>query len=355
MSLIHADNFNIYGNTTADMTAAGRYSSVGAAAIVADPDGVSTGRVIRFNDNGGMRRALKTPDPVLGVGFRIWLSSLPSDDSMRPGFTWSDATNTSMFRILINTTGSISAYVFDTTSGAFGDWFLIATTPGPVMTAGAWWQIESKFDGDALTFELRVEGVPKIDLDSTDFAGHLHNGPNVYQASVTSAANFIGASIDTHLKDYFWWDSLGTQNVDFLGACLVAQLNTSADVDLGYWVPSTGTTGWDILDNDPADTPYLSGATPVGDAMEFEQTDLPPDISSVKGIITVVRAKKEDGGDGQMQVSLVSQGDDSDGEDRPITASYTDWEDVHELDPHTSAPWVPAAVDLSDIKISRTI
>ena len=356
MSGIHADNFDIYGGNVALMTN-GRYSSVGAAAIVNDPDGVSVPQVIVFNGNGGMRRALKVPTNKVGIGMRIWLSSLPSDDAMRPTpCIWSDASNTNMFYFKVNTTGSISAYVWDTTSGAFGNPYLIGTTPGPVITANAWWQIEAYFDGAALEFELRVEGVPKLTLDSTDFAGHLHNGPNVYQCSFGSAANFIGASINTYCKDYFWWDGLGSENNTFRGSCLVFASRPDGDVDIGGWVPSTGTDAWPILDTTtPGSTPYVAAGIPPVDPLIMSQTDLPPDITSIKFLVTVVRAAKVDGGDGNLQVSLLSGGDIADGEDRPITAAQTYWEDVCELDPHTSAPWVPAAFDASDIQLNRTV
>lgn len=358
MSLIHADNFNIYGSVS-EMTATGRYSETGGGAIVADPDGVSTKSVYRligsFSGTTNLRRALKTPTSKVGMGLRVWLATLPSDTSQRPTlFFWNDANNTPMARVLVQTTGALLAQVFDTTSGAFGDWYDLGTTAGPVITSGAWWQIEAAFDASAVTLEVRVEGAVKMSYTSGDFGGHLHNGPTIYQCGLYSQANGGGFAVTTYFKDYFWWDGLGSQNTSFLGACLVAELDPDGDVTVGYWVPSTGTAAWSILDNAPADTPYLTGDNTLGAAMEVTQTNLPPDITSIKGIVSIVRAKKIDGGDGQLQVSMGSGGSYSAGEDRPITAAWTDWEDIHELDPATAAVWLPAAVDLSTMKISRT-
>lgn len=356
MSGIHADNFDIYGGNVALMTN-GRYASVSAAAIVADPDGVSVPQVIKFDGDGGMRRILKVPTPKVGVGMRLWLEHLPANNDQCPTpVIWSDASNTNMFFYRINTTGSISAYVWDTTSGAFGDPYLIGTTPGPVVTANAWWQIEAYFDGAALEFELRVEGITKLTLDSTDFAGHLHNGPNVYQVSYVSAADGIGAGPSTYLKDYFWWDGLGSQNNDFLGSCLVYPSRPDGDVAIGGWVPSTGTEAWPILDTTtPGSTPYISAGIPPSDPVIMTQTNLPPDITSIKFLMTVVRAAKVDGGDGNLQVSILSGGDVAAGENRPITAAQTYWEDVFELDPDTGAPWLPGAFDASQIQLDRTV
>lgn len=357
MSLIHADNMSIYNAVVANMTASGRYAAISAAALVNDPDGVSAGKVLVFNGNGGYRRPMAAPTNKVGIAQRVWLSALPSDNTMRPTIMlWADATNQNMARLMVNTTGSLTFSIFDTTSGAFGTWFDIVTTAGPAITAGVWWHVESKFDSTS-GFECRVEGVPKIISNLADWGGHLHNGPNVYQCRLDSAANVIGASINTNIKDVAWWDGLGTENTDFLGGVLVAELDPDSDVSLGYWTPSTGLTGYNILSQVAlvATTPNMTGINPPGAAMQFTLSDLPADVSSVKGIITLVRAAKQDGGDGNLQVSMVSDGSTTDGVNRPITAAQSYWEDIFELDPATAAPWLPTAVDLAQIKISRTV
>ncbi len=356
MSLIHADNFNIYGTNTAFMTN-GRYSDA-IGSLVSDPDGVSPGRVFRCNDGGNyIRRPLVTPTSKVGIGMRVWLSSLPTDNAMRPfPMRWADASNTQMVYIQINTTGSISAYVWDTTSGAFGDPYLLKTTPGPVVTANGWWHLEGLFDASALTFELRVEGIPVITATSSDFAGHLHNGPNIYQYASQGANNGSGFSIQMNVKDLFVYDGLGSINNTFLGACLVADLAPDADVTVGGWVPSTGTTAYNILaQNPPAATPNVAAGYPVPLPMSVTLNNLPANVTSVKGMVTLVRAAKVDGGDGNLQVSTVSSGSEGAGADRPITTAQTYWEDISELDPHTSAPWSPVAVNAMGLKVDRTL
>jgi hypothetical protein len=70
--------------------------------------------------------------------------------------------------------------------------------------------------------------------------------------------------------------------------------------------------------------------------------------------MTIVRAAKTDGGDGSLQVSVVSSGTAGDGTNRPITVAQTYWTDVHDLDPHTSAAWTPTTVNAAQLKINRT-
>lgn len=83
-------------------------------------------------------------------------------------------------------------------------------------------------------------------------------------------------------------------------------------------------------------------------------TNLPPDVTSVRGIQTRVRAAKTDGGDGSMQVSLISGGVPANGADRPITTSQTYWMDICEIDPNTGNPFTPLAVDGVQLQIDRT-
>jgi hypothetical protein len=356
MSLIHADNFNIYG-TDVNLMLNGRYSEITGCTIQTDPDGVSVPKVLRmrgsFAGTTQLRRPLAVPTGKVGIGFRLWLASLPSDNDMRPEIAyWRNATNQAMVSVYVNTTGSMSVYVRDATSGLIT---LIGTTTGPVVTANAWWHVECMFDAATLDFEIRVEGVTKLTLDAADF-GANNPGNTVYQCGLAGTQNSIGATIFAYFKDYVWWDGLGSQNNDFLGSCLVSQIDPISDVDIGGWVPSTGTEAWSILDTTtPGDTPYIAAAIPPVDPVIMEQSNLPPDITSVKGIMTVVRAAKVDGGDGNLQVSLISNAVEGNGVDRPITAAMTYWEDTFELDPDTAAPWTPTAVDAAQIQLERTV
>lgn len=357
MSLIHADNFNIYGSTTTPMLD-GRYSEVSpgfGGGIHADPDGVSIPKV--FFGNGGdsahFRRPLVTPTNKIGIANRFWAASLPSDSAengMMP--SWRDSANNELAKIWLETTGAISARFTDN----LGANHTLYTTPGPVIGANAWWHMESAFDVLNKTFELRIEGVPVITLSSSDFAGITFSMSNIYQCGHYSKSTNTGAGINSYVKDLVWWDGLGSENNNFLGACLVTDLAPDSDVSIGGWVPSTGSAAYSILNQaTPGTTPYVAAGFPVPSPMTMTLTDLPANVTSVKGLITLLRAAKVDGGDGQVQVSMLSSASKGAGADRPITAAQTYWEDISELDPHTSAPWAPVAVNNAEIEVDRTV
>lgn len=357
MSLVHAENFNIYG-TDYNFMLNGRYTEVSpgfGGGIVSDPDGVSTPKVFRGNggDQAHFRRSLLTPTNKVGIGNRLWCSNLPSDPTMNALMpSWRDASNNVMMYAWVETSGAISARCRDNV----GVIRTIYTTPGPVIGANAWWHLEAAFDASAKTFELRVEGVPVITLIAADFAAVTFSSTNVTQCGHYSEQTVTGGGITSFVKDLFWWDGLGSRNNSFLGSCIVTDLTPVSDITLGGWTPSTGGAAWSILNQQvPGTTPYVAAAYPVPVAMQMNMSDLPTNVTSVKGLITCIRAAKIDGGDGQLQVSTLSGAATGAGANRPITAAQTYWEDVSELDPNTSAQWTPVGVNNMGLKVDRTL
>lgn len=94
---------------------------------------------------------------------------------------------------------------------------------------------------------------------------------------------------------------------------------------------------------------------------EVQLEELPEDVTSIRGVIPLVRAAKIDGGDGNIQVSFgISNASYDDGPDTPITTAYTYWGNptvpfVSELNPLTAAPWTPGDFNTgARMKVSRT-
>jgi hypothetical protein len=112
-----------------------------------------------------------------------------------------------------------------------------------------------------------------------------------------------------------------------------------------------------ITDGRPNDLTYMSAAdNPLPSPMRFEMEDLPPDITSVRALITVTRHRKIDGGDGNVQTALSPNGTNWDnGADRPITTAFQYDFDVSEVSPVTSSPWTPVEVDSLKLRINRTL
>lgn len=353
MSIKFCDNFSIYGGNLALMTN-GLYAQVAGSVgntvkLVNDPDGISPGKVLQigafFANEGYIRYIYSAPQAIMGQAVRMWLSFIPADisESCRI-FEFRSAANAIIIYGNHNTIGGINVYD--------GAGTLLGSTDTPVITANAWWHHEVKIDTTAQTCEIRVEGDTVLSLDIPTIAGPLQQvtlhciGPN-------------GTPV-AYYKDFVLWDGSGAQNTDFLGSVLVTTLLPTADVSLNWTPTPAGHTGASILANIPPQdgVQYLDAPNPPPAAYVCSLADLQADVTSVKCLMTLVRAAKTDGGDASLQIGIISSPSAAPatvlGTDRPITIAQTYWYDVFEQDPKTAAPWLPSAVNAAELQMNRT-
>lgn len=351
MTCLHMDNFSLYGGVTANMLN-GVYAAVDQVVLAVDPDGVSTGKVVHINNNnpGGPRFVLPSAQAICGVACRMWAPNLNFAANVFPGIAWYDISATTMVIMNFDTTGRVRL-----TTRAGG---VIATSTNPVITANGWYHIEAKLVsgvGAVDTFEVRVEGVPVLVVAASDLGVD-----SLYQVQIGTPNYGSNAPSFTNVywKDFFIWDGSGTSNNDFVGSVIIYDLPPTADVALN-WTPVGGPNGFSILDNAPPDDAiYLQAPTPPPAAYKASHGVLPPNVTSVKAIMTMVRAAKSDGGDASLQVGVISDPAGVPatvlGANRPITIAQTYWRDVFETDPKTSAAWLPTAVNVTQIQLNRT-
>lgn len=359
MALVHADNYSIYG-TNAALMLNGIYAQNTQCSLATDPDGLSGGKVLQvaagnFVDSGD-RFVLPTLQNTVGMAFRIWFNSLPTGSlaNLNKPATFKDISETLLATIRVDATGRLNAY----TGGS-----LLGSTTNPVITANGWYHIEVKVTQGgpaASSIEVRVEGQTVLNLTGQTFT----NNNQIAMVQHQNNTDGTGAHTGFYIKDSVVWNGSGSANNTFLGSVLVKNLTPTADASLN-WTPSTGTDGYSILDNiPPNDAQYISAPYNAGGPPFYPNpyvgimSDLPTETTSVKGVITFVRAAKSDGGDGSLQTGIISDplGTPATGlgTDRPITVAQTYWRDVFELDPKTGAAWLPAAVNLARIQLNRT-
>ena len=366
MAIEWADNFQNYGTGNRDSAARGRLSN-GIYALVGnnvdlpiDPDPNFSTPVLRiFGIKQYIRKVYSSFGVTKGVGVRLWIDDFPDSLRYRPAIRFSDALGSTKVTVAVNPTGQLAVYATTTNLENINPLPAPAgITPGPVLVTNAWQHVEVKCkagNGDG-EVEVRVEGVPVLVLTGQTIL--MDNNEVAMVDIVNNQYSWAGTNTSvssTYVKDLVTWGTSGTENVDFLGSVGVFTLWPDSDVDLN-WTPSIGSEGWSILDNNPpVDTQYISADDTPPAAYVATMTNLPEDVTSVKALMTVVRARKTDGGDGNLQVSLVSNGDEAAGEDRPLTTAFTYWFDVSEIDPDTGVAWSPTAVDNVELKIDRTI
>lgn len=335
-------------------------ADVGASVYMTeDPDANVDGPCLNIHNiapgNGyteHLRYVLNSTNDTVGIACRYYWGALPLGSGAGrslPQFNhFNNISNTVMMYLQLESTGALTVkYRNDSSVQTY-------TTPAPCIVAGTWHHIEMKVVRSTTvgTIEVRVDGVPVIALTG------LNNGASAIAQVAWGVQNGVGQlqhPSDTYMKDLVIWNGSGSQNNDFLGSVQVYPLIPTAD-DTFAWTPSTGTTGYNLIDEAPTnDTDYIMADDTYPAAAVFELSDLPEDVTSIRGVKTFVRSRKTDGGDAQLQTSMRSNAVDGDGFDRPITTIYTTWTDIFEVDPDTNTTWTRSGINNSKLVINRTL
>ena len=388
MAMEWMDNFSLYGSGATGIANMlnGAYASAAneagssplggsANTIVADPDPNATGFVYRMGDqfnNLGvvsttvftniLRKVLSAPRSIVGVGQRVWFNSLPSSTTEQccTIFQFKDVSNNLLLAVEVTPTGNITVWRGTISEGGSSNVnrsAVLGTTLAPVIVANAWQHVEVRVEFSATvgTVEVRVEGVQVLSLTGVNTSAAGLPCASVAQHNFQYRNTGVRAPV-WHIKDFFAWNTLGTRNNSFRGALIIGTLVPNGDVALN-WTPVGAANGWSLLDNaPPVDTTFITaGNTPIPSPYEASMTNLPPDVTSVLAVMAVTRARKIDGGDGNIQVTAVSGVSTAAGANRPITAAFTYWQDMFEEDPATSAPWTPAGVNGMNLRLNRTV
>lgn len=351
-----ADNFSFYGSGLAgsdnmlDGLPYAAISMIASNQLPLDPDGVSSGRVLVLtgsSNNSNLedtRMAVPTPRKAIGCGIRSYRKILPPTDGKRPVLIgYRTSANVRMYDLIVEPNGAISVYAKNLA--------LLATTVVPIYTTNTWQHIEFFVDSETGEFEVRREGVPI--LTGTEA---VPQNDNIGIISWTNRQNlFSNGAVELYMKCLTVWDTTGTYNNDFMGTVNIIGCPVQADVSNTGWAASTGTSIAAVLDEVATNDSDYATAAAVDADVEMTMTDLPEEVTSVRGIITMVRAKKLDGGDAKLQVSLKSAAAYDAGIEHAITPSDTYWWDVSEQDPNTLGPWTPGTFNDASMRLKRTV
>lgn len=347
-----ADSFSRYGTGGASNTAMrdGLPYNNWISNCIVDPDpiGAAAGERCIAIDNGTtfnnplMENRIALPTPTAAtIGFcaRYWFSEFHENKPVIA--VWATVDLTPLAYVVVEQNGAVSI--------RNGSLTLISSTVSPVISTNSWNHFESSYNGTTGAMEVRKNGVTILTGTSSTTGTIAFCHPMRRQGSG-------GMALPPNVKDMVIWDSSGSRNNTFAGSVVVRRKPPAADVTLGGWIPSTGTTGVPLLAKTAVnDSTYLSADDTPPAAMRYTLENLPAEVTSVRGIISVVRARKIDGGDANLQTTLFSGVSSDPGVDRPITTTFTYWYDISETDPATGNAWTPTSFDAAEIEIDRTL
>ncbi len=213
---------------------------------------------------------------------------------------------------------------------------------------GAWHYIEIKATINDSTGSVVVHIDENLELNLTGI--DTRNG-----ASAVVDSFMIDIQSNTWwVDDFYFLDTTGTANNDFLGDVQVQILTPSGAGTNTDFTPSTG-SNYQNVDDIPydSDTTYNS-ATVNGDTDTYAFSNITATSASVKGIDVNIIARKSLSGARTYAPVVRTNSTDFVGTDVSALDSYALSNQIYETNPDTSSAWLKAEVDAAEFGIQVT-
>lgn len=223
----------------------------------------------------------------------------------------------------------------------------LGTTVDLNLAQDTWYYLELKVVvGITGSFELRIDGTTVLSDSGVD------TRPT---ASVTYLNSFrLGNTVSPEVRydDLYFCDGIGSVNNDFLGKSKVVAVFPDGDGNYSQFTPLSGDNytniGEEEVDND---TTYIESST-VGHKDSYTYEDInDPAIMDVYGIQVNTTCRKTGASDLDIKTLIRTNSTDYTDSSQPIVSSgyqFADSSSVFELNPDTSAFWLPSEIDDSE-------
>lgn len=375
MGLIWADGFDHYGNNSGLWMTEGPYARVGECTLTTAQ--VATGaRSVYMNNYGGAADyGVRKVFPAggldrIGAAARFYVPALPNGSRTMVfyDFVRFDASG-SHICMCLNSNGGLTfrrdyQFFFNGGSGT-----IIANT-NPLISTSAWNHIEAQIKiHDTLGWiRIAVNGVHRyqatgLDTRNADSLSYSLRHGNAWHYP------FDGGARDWYMDDLYIYDFTGDPAVDtdfcpatdgagiatnYIGELQCMYLPPDGDTAEADWAKSTGIDGFPLIDDiTPNDVDYILSAT-GGDLSEFALTNLPPEISYIRGLMLLARQSKTDAGMAMTKLGMKSVAAITDAAERPITVAPAYWWDFINKDPNSGARWTRSSLNAAWMRLIRS-
>lgn len=359
MTIRWYDGFEHYGDDETLMLEAGWAS--GAPVIQSTVKATGT-YAIRMPTLGGIRRItlFDAAQTIGGCALRLHMQNLPDTTGPWNVMQFRNSANRAHISIQVDPVGRI-VVVRGGEDALSADGTEIGTSVR-AMQVGAFNHIECKVKIHATEgyVKVRVNGQDEdngwINLEDIDtegaFSGDEFISILAFGQFDSSEADPWGASNNNRpfLDDIVCWDAEISDNHDgdFIGLHGVYYQPADADGTYEVWQLSTGTDTFALVDEvEPdEDTTYIFSDA-AAQKSSVNVADLPANVSEIKCVAALARARKTDSGTCDISLGVRTTGGTEDyGDDGsfPITDSYYTYQTLFEINPQTAAPWTTGAL-----------
>lgn len=347
--LRRAEGFLACGTDNAALVASGNVLE--ANGTILSGAGRNGGNCYRLSSNARIRTGFEDnlTEVVFGFAYRL-VGSVPSSTADRAFFQLLDRAAAPQLSFRVYADGSIEVRRGSSSTGGTSLGF---TAPG-VLTADTYFFIEVKATASNTVgaVEMRVNGVTVFNITGVDTV----QTSNVEFAQLRIETNAGTGSVPTDVADLYVFDTTGSYNNDFAGDHYILEDVVDADGSENDWTPLSGSTRWEMVDEIPpdGDTSYISAGT-VGDRQTLSFPDLPADVTGVRFVQIFHTSRKDDAGDGSIEVGVISNGTELMGDEVALSQTWTGYRSNFDTDPDTGLPWSISRANQVTAVLERTL
>lgn len=373
MARLHGDGFDHYGTDVSNMLD-GVYAQASGVALTTAQ--AATGAYSVFVDSksglsnfAGLRKVLPAAKDKMGAIGRFYFPTLPTSiDNCYIFIFHSPSPNTAQVSAQIDANGAIRFYRGGSFGVIDGPGTLIAQSD-PIVVASAWNHIEVQvYIHDTLGWvRVAVNGVHKYQatgLDTNATAG------NIASVGQLKERYNVSGGVAFYMDDYALYDFTGNPAVDTdwcptvdgagVATSYIGQLGAyigtpDADTAQAAWLRSAGgAPSYPFIGKTtPNDATWLY-ATAAAQLSEFGFTDLPPEITYIRGVDIYSRMWTSDAGAAEYRSGMKSVAANYDAPAIPITVEPTYWVAQVNVDPNTGVRWTRPSYNAAWLRMTRS-
>jgi hypothetical protein len=332
MSLRFIDGFDHY--TAADITK--KWNAIGPTGTVAIQlnNGRISGNSIRIDPLGCFLQKTLDNQATWIVGIAMQTPGLPPAGQSAVIMQWLDGANGVQCDLRVNADGTLSI----TRNGAA----LAGGTSTASLKVGGYHYIEAKV---TISTSILASSC-QVQLDS-NVVITVATGQST-QSTANATANTIvlaGAAVGCLFDDVYICDGTGAVNNTFLNDCRVVTLFPNGAGFSTQFSVTGAATNWQAVSNNPpqTDITYVSSNTP-GQIDLYTVGNLAV-AGTIKGVQTVVDARKDDAGARQLAAEIRIGGTNYVGASAFLATSYQMNSEIRETNPNTGVAWTQADIN----------
>ncbi|XUU60637.1 hypothetical protein ACRAQ6_13920 [Erythrobacter sp. HA6-11] len=289
------------------------------------------------------------------LGCAIYFHTLPTTETSSSGqltngsggwclFSLRDQSNGDQCSIWLGTDGALEARRRSTILGR----------SDPVIGAGAYQHIEVHAvagTGTSGALEIRVDEATVLNLTGINTI----STSNVEFSQWSFGPQTLCGYTTADFADFFCNDAVddGSGCNTWIGDCKSGWREPDADTAQADFTKSTGSVGFDLLDDTPPNDATFIATSATSARSDFGLAAGPVNTSEILTTRPAVRAWKDDAGTAQVSPSMASGGVKATVSSQPIATAPAYYDSNVPLNPDTGAPWTPAELDAALEVIER--